>query len=150
MTVHVVAGALIRDGSVLLGHRHASRAWYPDVWDLPGGHVEPGESSRATLDRELREELGVQVRVADGPVQVRLDDLSMDVWRVRAWAGTPANRAPEEHDEVRWFTAGQLSGARLAHPAYLPRLTRMLAGPTSPTRADLPGRVALLRHGRKR
>jgi hypothetical protein len=27
---------------VLLGRREAGRAFYPDVWDVLGGHLEPG------------------------------------------------------------------------------------------------------------
>src|ERR671922_1793664 len=45
--------------SILLGKRSASRADYPGVWDVPGGHCEPGETPEQTLVRELQEELGV-------------------------------------------------------------------------------------------
>ncbi|WP_084685963.1 NUDIX domain-containing protein [Nonomuraea coxensis] len=52
--------AVLRDGDrVLLCHRNAGRRWYPDVWDLPGGHVEEGEDPKESLVRELREELGI-------------------------------------------------------------------------------------------
>lgn len=145
MAVHVVAGALIADGQVLLGYRTASRRSFPGVWDLPGGHVERGESSRTALERELREELGVVTRVADGPETIRLvgegveGDLVLDVWHVSDWAGTPQNVAPEEHDELGWFTAERLATAHLAHPSYVELLSRMLArsagrGPTSAAR----------------
>ena len=43
LAVMLVAGVLVRGAEVLLGHRSPHRRWYPDVWDLPGGHVEPGE-----------------------------------------------------------------------------------------------------------
>jgi len=50
-----------RDGSalVLLGRRAANREFYPDVWDVLGGHLEPGETSEQALVRELREEISV-------------------------------------------------------------------------------------------
>ena len=35
----VRADVSVRDGLVLLVHRHPSRRWYPDCWDLVGGHV---------------------------------------------------------------------------------------------------------------
>jgi len=34
---------------------------YPGMWDVPGGHVEPGETPRDCIVREMREELGVDL-----------------------------------------------------------------------------------------
>lgn len=53
-----VAGVCIHDGYVLL-----HRADRDDYWALPGGRCEIGESSAATLRREMREELRVTVTV---------------------------------------------------------------------------------------
>ena len=133
MSVHVVGGLLVADGRVLLGHRHPARRWYPDVWDIPGGHVEPGESSRAAVVREVREELGVTVLSAHEHEQLRLpgdaegDTVVIDVWVVTAWAGTPVNRAPEEHDALGWFGVDDLPTAQLAHPALESVLRGVLA-----------------------
>jgi 8-oxo-dGTP pyrophosphatase MutT (NUDIX family) len=132
-TVHVVGGLLVADGRVLLGHRHPARRWYPDVWDVPGGHVEPGESSRAAVEREVREELGVTVRSARQHERLRLpgsadgETVVIDVWVVTAWVGTPVNRAPDEHDALAWFGLGDLPTAQLAHPE-LDRLLRDVLG----------------------
>lgn len=61
----VVAGLMRRAGRGLLLHRSPTRAWYPDCWDLPEGHIEAGEASdAAALRRELVEELGVTVVTA--------------------------------------------------------------------------------------
>jgi ADP-ribose pyrophosphatase YjhB (NUDIX family) len=64
--IEVISRAVIRRGhSVLL-----VRALGDDWWFLPGGHVEPGERSAHALSRELREEVGAQVRVSGDPVAV--------------------------------------------------------------------------------
>ena len=57
----VVVGALIRGGRVLLVHRRPNKRANPDVWDLPGGLIEQGESELEALERELRGELGLQI-----------------------------------------------------------------------------------------
>ncbi len=114
----VVAAVLVEAGRVLLCHRRTDLTWYPDVWDLPGGHVEPGESPAEALRRECREELGVDVVEAPRLAQVREDDLRLSVFLVSRCDGQPRNAAPEEHDELRWFAAGELDELALADPRY--------------------------------
>lgn len=109
--VRVVVGALVRDGRVLLAHRRPDKRAFPDVWDLPGGVIEPGESESEALARELHEELGVRIaagstshlcRVTVGPQD---QEAVLSAWLVREWDGTPANAAPEEHVDIGWFAA---------------------------------------------
>ena len=124
--VVVAVGALIQDGQVLLAHRSPSRRWYPNVWDLPGGHVERGESPLQALVRELHEELGVQVSercckavtaliltAGDGVGELRLS-----IWSVQHWLGTPVNRCHEEHDQIGWVGVDDLADLTLAHDHY--------------------------------
>jgi 8-oxo-dGTP diphosphatase len=130
-THQVVAVVLRRPGQLLLCHRSPARRWYPDVWDFPGGHVEPGERPADALRRELAEELGVTLDGVDGePVLRRTDPatgLDLTVWVSGRWRGDVANLQPHEHDVIGWFTAGQLSGLTFAHPSYLPLLQELLA-----------------------
>jgi ADP-ribose pyrophosphatase YjhB (NUDIX family) len=53
-----VAGAIIHDDHVLL-----TRAEGDEYWILPGGRVELHEDTRATLRREMREELDCEVEL---------------------------------------------------------------------------------------
>ncbi|WP_307814854.1 NUDIX hydrolase [Streptomyces sp. DSM 110735] len=125
-----IVTALLRDGGrVLLCHRSPRRRWYPDVWDLPGGHVEPGELPGVALVRELREELGIEVAVPVGPPmrQVRTDAFDMQIWLIESWTGTPVNVALDEHDAIGWFQGDELGELRLAHDSYLAMFTEALA-----------------------
>lgn len=125
-----VAGVLRLDGCVLLCHRHPDRAWYPNTWDLPGGHVQPGESHQHALVRELKEELGVDVNPPWEPPFERTGDdrlgVDLSVWLIDEWHGHPCNRATEEHDRIGWFGAGSYGALALAHPAYVVLLDRAL------------------------
>jgi 8-oxo-dGTP diphosphatase len=53
----VVVGAVIVDASMraFVHRRGPDRSLFPGAWDVPGGHVEPGETP---LARELNEETG--------------------------------------------------------------------------------------------
>ena len=53
-----IVGVAVRGDEVLL-----HRAVTDDFWALPGGRAELGEPAEATLRREMREEIGVEVRV---------------------------------------------------------------------------------------
>lgn len=129
-TVHRCAGGiLVRDSAVLLCHRAPERAWFPNVWDIPGGHIEPGETSVDAIVRELAEELGISAIVTGAPfaiVESAEHALHMEVWLVDTWAGTPANRAPEEHDRIAWFAHEELRSLALADESYRPLLANAI------------------------
>ena len=126
----IVAAVLVRDGRVLLCLRSPQRRWSPCLWDLPGGHVERGESDPVALARELGEELGVTVAastIAATLPEVRIIDPEVDmrVWVVHDWSGEAVNAAPDEHDAVGWFEPSQLERLSLAHPEYRGLLRRV-------------------------
>lgn len=123
--------ALIREGRVLLGRRSPHLTYSPDVWDVFGGHCEPGEAIETTLHRELKEELDVVptdlelLAVLDEPDPGRHGPARHALFVVRAWAGEPAARG-DEHSEIRWFEAADLESLELASPAYVTLLGRLL------------------------
>jgi mutator protein MutT len=126
----VVVGALVREGRVLLVHRSPRRDAYPGVWDLPGGHVEAGETELVALSREIHEELGVHLAGASAVHLCRvragrgLQSLRLSAWLVHEWEGTPTNAATEEHDEIRWFRPEELP--RTAHEVVRTALVNAL------------------------
>lgn len=135
MHPQVVAAVLHRGDQVLLCHRSPTRRWYPDVWDLPGGHVEPHERPRDALRRELIEEVGVDIGTpSDEPVlQLEMaSGLHLAVWHVTNWHGVVENCDLNEHDHIGWFTENNVKGLDLAHSAYFSLLQGFLT--TDPPR----------------
>lgn len=50
---------------VFLPKRAATKKFLPNVYELPGGHIEFGEDPMAGLQREIREEFGMDVTIGD-------------------------------------------------------------------------------------
>lgn len=127
LTDEIAIAALVSNDRLLLAHRHPARRWYPNCWDLVGGHVEPGESPADAVRRECREEIAVEI-TAWVPVDVHLDapDLLAHAFLVTQWTGQPMNAAPEEHDQLGWFSSGEISTLLLAHPSYVEWLPNLI------------------------
>jgi 8-oxo-dGTP pyrophosphatase MutT (NUDIX family) len=130
--ISISVAALVRDGLVLLGHRHPSRRWYPDCWDLVGGHVESGELPDQAVGRECLEELGVRIH-DPVPIPLTISDPALDMYAflVTRWEGEPVNAAPEELDDLRWFLPSDLADLKLAHPTSLPSILTAVQVATS-------------------
>jgi 8-oxo-dGTP diphosphatase len=123
MPHEIVAALIVRSQKILLGHRSAEREFYPDVWDVFGGHVEPGEGQQQTLVRELQEELGITPTLWKYLEKISFpsdasDRVTMYLYLVTDWTGTPVNRQLEEHSTIDWFSLEQAVQLSLAHPDY--------------------------------
>jgi 8-oxo-dGTP diphosphatase len=133
MKHEVVAALIVESGKILLGHRAAGRAFYPDVWDVFGGHVEAGEGQEATLLRELQEELGITptewtyLETFTLPLAEPAEQMIVHLYLVRAWRGVPFNRQPEEHSVIHWFSLAEASQLPLADSSYPEVFARYLA-----------------------
>jgi 8-oxo-dGTP diphosphatase len=93
-TIEVVAGALYDgQGRVLITQRPPGKA-LAGRWEFPGGKLHDGEDAFTGLVRELREELGVDVRAAERlmryPVEHPGRIVWLDMWIVTDWRGTVA------------------------------------------------------------
>ena len=124
-------GALLvdRQGRVLLGLRSPHKKAWPDHWDSIGGKVEAGESSEQAMIREVKEEIGVEVRdfaQLDEIAEPRPDLYGRSVsviYAVTTWADEPHN-ASDEHSRIEWFSAEQLATLDNLAAYDYPRLAR--------------------------
>ena len=111
--VLVVAAALVdTDNRVLIAERPPGKA-LAGLWEFPGGKIEPDESPEQALIRELREELGIEVKPAClAPLTFAshaYDDfhLLMPLYICRKWQGFVQAR---EGQALKWVSPKALRG----------------------------------------
>ena len=108
--IHVVA-AVIRDkaDNILIAQRPADKH-QGSKWEFPGGKVEQYETVFQALQRELNEELGIQIRDAQPLIKICYDypdqSIILDTWTVRDFSGTAYGK---EGQPVKWVALEQLS-----------------------------------------
>ena len=101
-------GAIVRDhGRVLLVRRGTEPG--RGLWSVPGGRVEPGETGREAVVRELEEETGLRIVPEEVAGTVERDGPGGVVYVIEDWfarlapGADPAGvRAGDDADEARW------------------------------------------------
>ena len=119
--IRVVAGAIIRNQTVLVAQR-ARSANQAGLWELPGGKVQANESDSDALVRELQEELGVQVSIT-GELGISDYDYPQICIRLVGLVGQLETGQPEarEHHAIRWVGPDELRQLQWS-PADIPLL----------------------------
>ncbi len=98
----IVVAAIYRDGKYLLGKRPPD-GLLGGLWEFPGGKVKAGETHEQALLREVREELGIEVRVGGLIACVRHAyshfKVTLNVYKCTPIAG---RARPNAHTELKW------------------------------------------------
>ncbi len=109
-----VAVAIIKasDGRILISKR-PKHVYYGGVWEFPGGKVEVGETVNDALEREIKEELGIDIQDSKPLIYVEHDYgdryVKLHVKEVLSFRGEPTGL---EGQEVKWIQLNELSGYR--------------------------------------
>jgi 8-oxo-dGTP diphosphatase len=109
MKIHVVAGALFDAcGRVLIAQRPHGKHM-AGGWEFPGGKLEPGEDPFAGLQRELREELGVEIHAAERLIAYEHTFADrcvfLDLWLVSEFSGEARSL---EDQPLQWIALDEL------------------------------------------
>ena len=128
MTVLLVAACALvdPDGRVLIARRPEGKPM-AGLWEFPGGKVEPGELPEATVIRELKEELAVDVTEAClAPLTFASHSydefhLLMPLYICRRWEGTVT---AQEGQEVKWVRPVRLRDYPMP-PADIPLISHL-------------------------
>lgn len=125
--INVVGAVIVRNGDVLCAQR-GSGGSLPGLWEFPGGKIEPGETARAALEREIVEELECVVEVGE-PVTTTtyaydFGDVTLTTFWCEMVSGTPKLT---EHASVLWLPPSELETLHWA-PADIPAV-RIVATP---------------------
>lgn len=106
-TLNVVAAIIKKDDKILATRRGYGE--FINMWEFPGGKIEPNESKEEALIREIQEELDCTIK----PTKFTLDleyeyptfYLKMSCYEAEIIDGTPKLL---EHNDGRWLTKDQL------------------------------------------
>lgn len=99
---------LIRDGKILL-QRRANTGFEDGNYGVPAGHMDGNETAREAAAREIREEIGIEIRPEDlefAHVMHRkaAHDERFDMfWTAQTYTGEIQNLEPEKCDDLSWF-----------------------------------------------
>lgn len=96
----------MRENKILLAKRASHKRWYPNCWDLVGGHAESGETLETTLVRECQEEVGLTplIYAKIGELSEETDpEIRYHVYKISQWDGGEPQLLGDEHTELRWF-----------------------------------------------
>jgi 8-oxo-dGTP diphosphatase len=123
-----VAAAVLFDaaGSVLITQRPAGK-YLAGYWEFPGGKLDSSESAEQALARELREELGIELRRCHRLLELRHDyaerAVHLEVFVVDESCGEPSGL---EGQALKWVSMAALGQENLL-PADRPIVEALIA-----------------------
>jgi 8-oxo-dGTP diphosphatase len=109
--IHVAVGVIVNSHCEVLVALRPHHADQGNLWEFPGGKVEPGETVEQALYRELKEEIGITVLSAKFLIKVEHQypdkKVLLDVWQIEKFEGEPRSQAGQV--DLKWVSFTELS-----------------------------------------
>ena len=106
--INVVAAVIVRNGKIFATQRGYGE--WKDWWEFPGGKIEPGESPEDALQREIREELSIDISIDRHLTTVDYDYPDFHLTMHSYLCHLKDNIQPHllEHEASRWLGKSEL------------------------------------------
>jgi mutator protein MutT len=116
---HVTAGLIWKNGKVLIAKRPKG-SHLEGFWEFPGGKQEKGESLRHCLEREITEELGIEIE-AGKHFSLATHDYNTKVISLHTFNCTLLAGEPKalQCQEIRWVDPERLCEFEFPPPDML-------------------------------
>lgn len=107
--LYVTCAIIEHRGKILVCQR-SSHMKLALKWEFPGGKIEVGESKNDCLIREIREELGIDIRIGTmlSPVEHDYPDFSLVLYPFICQL-TNGNPVAKEHQQAIWVNKSELA-----------------------------------------
>jgi 8-oxo-dGTP diphosphatase len=102
---HLVCGMLVDGDKFLIGKRKEDNKNHPNMWELPGGKVEDGESPFEAINREWMEELNIRVKIYHQIPQREMYDTMVYPYILRYESGKAKKN---DHSEIKFIDFSEI------------------------------------------
>lgn len=118
LMIDVYAAVILNGKKVFLAKRN-EHSHQGGLWEFPGGKIEPGESPRVCLERELFEELGVRAFIGEYITESIFKYPEKEIRLLAYFASISEKPSLREHEAFMWVSFKELLDYPLA-PADRP------------------------------
>jgi 8-oxo-dGTP diphosphatase len=123
--INVVGAVLTRDKTIFAAQRSSTMS-LSGMWEFPGGKIEPHESPKEALVRELKEELLCTAEIGN-LVQTTEHEYEFGIVILTTFYCSLIGDEPKltEHSEIRWIQVADLDQLNWA-PADIPAVKQVM------------------------
>lgn len=119
-------GAVLIRGQMILAAQRSSTMSLAGMWEFPGGKIEPNESPKEALLRELKEELLCTAEIGEH-IQTTEYEYEFGIVVLTTYYCSLKGDEPRltEHSEIRWIHVTKLDQLNWA-PADIPAVEKVM------------------------